>query len=151
MCKDCLASFSRIRGDICGECGVPVDAVSGDDDEGGSGELFGDVCIGCRSEKFHFNRARSFARYQDSLVRAIVLLKFEEMEPLADWFADRLADVVRENRKALEADVMVPVPLHKIRRRERGFNQAEMLSKRLAKQLDVLLAACGEDSYGVGF
>ncbi len=34
-------------------------------------------------------------------MRAIVLLKFAEMEPLADWFADRLADVVRENRKAL--------------------------------------------------
>jgi predicted amidophosphoribosyltransferase len=65
-----------------------------------------------------FNRARGFARYQDSLVRAKVLLKFEEMEPLAD--------VVRENRKALEADVIVPVPLPKIRRRERGFNQAEM-------------------------
>src|SRR5712675_3548100 len=35
VCKDCLASFSRIRGDICGEWGAPVDAVCGDDDEGG--------------------------------------------------------------------------------------------------------------------
>jgi ComF family protein len=43
--------------------------------------------------------------------------------------------VVRENGKALEADVIVPVPLHKIRRRERGFNQAELLSKRLSKRL----------------
>jgi predicted amidophosphoribosyltransferase len=108
--------------------------VSGDQDSDGSGELFEDVCIGCRSEKFHFDGARSFARYQDS-VRAIVLLKFEEMEPLADWFADRLAEVVRQNNEALEADVVVPVPLHEVRRRERGFNQAEMLSKRLAKRL----------------
>jgi ComF family protein len=135
VCKDCLASFSRIQGSLCQECGVPVDAVSGDEDIDGSGELFEDVCIGCRSEKFHFDRARSFARYQDSLVRAIVLLKFEEMEPLADWFADRLAEVVRQNGKALEADLIAPVPLHKIRRRERGFNQAELLSKRLAKRL----------------
>ena len=135
VCKDCLAWFSRIRGYICGECGVPVDAVSGDDDAGGSGELFDNVCIGCRSEKFRCNRARSFARYQDSLVRAIVLLKFEEMEPLADWFADRLADLVRENDKGLVADVIVPVPLRKIRRRERGFNQAEMLSNDFAKRL----------------
>ena len=37
-------------------------------------------------------------------MRAIVLLKFEEMEPLADWFADRLADLVHENGKGLEAD-----------------------------------------------
>src|SRR6266404_9247341 len=70
-------------------------------------------------EKFHFNRARSFARYQDSLVRAIGWLKFEEMEPLADWFVDRLADVVRESGKALEAEVVVPAPLHRIRRRAR--------------------------------
>jgi predicted amidophosphoribosyltransferase len=33
-----------------------VDAVPGDNDEGGSGELLDDVCIGCRSEKFRFNR-----------------------------------------------------------------------------------------------
>ena len=113
----------------------PIDAVSGDDAAGGSGELCDDVCLGCRSEKFHFNRARSFPRYQDLLVREMVLLKFEAMEPLAGWFADRLADVVRENGKGLEADVIVPVPLHKIRRRERGFNQAKRLSKRLAKRL----------------
>src|SRR5258707_11512787 len=37
--------------------------------------------------------------------------------------------------KGLEADVIVPVPLHKVRRRERGFNRAEMLSRRLATRL----------------
>jgi predicted amidophosphoribosyltransferase len=42
-----------------------------------------------------------------------------------------------KNGKALEADVVVPVPLHKIGPRERGFNQAELLSKRLAKRLGV--------------
>jgi predicted amidophosphoribosyltransferase len=48
------------------------------------------------------------------------------------WHAP--AWLVRENGQALEADVIVPVPLHKIRRRKRGFNQAELLSKRLAKR-----------------
>jgi hypothetical protein len=42
------------------------DAVSGDDDEGGSGELFDEVCIGCRSEKFH----RAGAAAQDQAARA---------------------------------------------------------------------------------
>jgi len=98
-------------------------------------ELFEDVRVACRSEKLHFDRARSFARYQGSLVRAIALLKFEEMEPLADWFADGLMEVVREHGMAMEADAIIPVPLPKIRRRERGFNQAELLSKRPAKRL----------------
>jgi predicted amidophosphoribosyltransferase len=61
--------------------------------------------------------------------RAIILLKFEEMEPLADWFADGLVEVVRENGQILDADMIVPVPSYKIRRRERGFNQAELAVK----------------------
>ncbi len=77
VCEDCLASFPRIRGSVCRECGVLIDSVSGDEDSDGAGpgELFEDVCLGCRSEKFHFDRARSFARYQGSLVRAMVLLE----------------------------------------------------------------------------
>jgi competence protein ComFC len=100
---------------VCRECGVPIDSVCGDGDSDGDGpgELFEDVCLGCRSEKFHFDRARSFARYQGSLVRAIVLLKFEELEPLAEWFADRLAEVVRQNGTALKADLLVQVPLQR--------------------------------------
>jgi ComF family protein len=70
------------------------------------------------------------------LLPAIMLVKFEDREPLADWFADR-SEMVKENAFALEADLVVPVPLRKIRRRERGFNQAELLSKRLANRLNV--------------
>ena len=135
ICDKCLASFSRISGCICPACGVPVDApITGE----GQYELADPSkthCLACRAGEFHFDCVRSFARYEGSLVRAIVLLKFEEMEPLADWFADRLAEVMRQNAQELRADLVVPVPLHKVRRRERGFNQAEMLSKRLAKRI----------------
>src|SRR5438477_2220324 len=147
ICADCLASFSRISGNVCQVCGVPLDFSPGDREEGNTEEneaesdaslsLFPETCLPCRSEPLHFERVRSFARYRDSLVRAIVLLKFEEMDPLADWFADRLAEVVRQNSATLQADLIVPVPLHKYRQRERGFNQAELLSKRLAKKLKI--------------
>jgi predicted amidophosphoribosyltransferase len=76
-----------------------------------------DLCVACRAEPFHVDQARSFARYEDLLVRAIVLLSFEEMDPLADWFVDRLGDVVAEHWTALQADVVVPVPCMKIARR----------------------------------
>jgi predicted amidophosphoribosyltransferase len=38
-------------------------------------------------------RARSFAVYEGAVVRAIVLLKFEQIEPLGAWFAERLAEL----------------------------------------------------------
>ena len=56
-----------------------------------------------------------FFRYDGLLVRAIVMLKFEEMDPLADWFADQLCEVAfRSGQNG--ADIVVSVPLHKVRR-----------------------------------
>src|SRR5258708_1202065 len=136
ICETCLASFARITDPVCSVCGLPMDALPVQHPSPAApvrGEET--LCPACADDTFHFDRARSFARYQESLVRAIVLLKFEEMDPLADWFADRLAEVVQSHEDVLKADMVVPVPLHKVRRRERGFNQAELLSKRVAKRL----------------
>ncbi|HKV62885.1 MAG TPA: ComF family protein [Candidatus Acidoferrum sp.] len=69
------------------------------------------------------------------MVRAILLLKFEQIEPLGTWFAERLAELVKTEPDALAADVVVPVPLHRQRERERGYNQAALLSRSLAKRL----------------
>jgi len=69
------------------------------------------------------------------VVRAIALLKFERIEPLAKWFAQRLAEICVQNAEALAADIVVPVPPHRDREKERGYNQAELLSKPLAKLL----------------
>jgi competence protein ComFC len=93
------------------------------------------VCPACQDKMYAFDRARSFALYEGALVRAILLLKFEHIEPLGAWFAERLAEVVREEGGLLGADVVVPVPLHRQREKERGYNQAALISKHLAKRL----------------
>jgi predicted amidophosphoribosyltransferase len=93
------------------------------------------LCPACRDRTNAFDRARSFAVYEDAVVRAILLLKFEQIEPLGGCFAERLAEVVKVEGDRLAADVVVPVPLHRERERERGYNQAALLSKPLAKRL----------------
>jgi ComF family protein len=76
---------------------------------------------------------RSYALYKGAIVRAIMLLKFERVEPLGRWFAQRLIEVA--GREGIGADIVVPVPLHRQRRRERGYNQAELVAKPLARKL----------------
>jgi predicted amidophosphoribosyltransferase len=68
-------------------------------------------------------------------VDAILLLKFEQIDPLGAWFAERLAEVVRGEANAMAADVVVPVPLHRQREKERGYHQVALLSRPLAKRL----------------
>lgn len=128
LCEKCLASFDRVPNIVCEICGLPLPFVGPEDAQPVQ-------CPACREKTYAFERARSYAVYADTVVRAILLLKFEQIEPLGAWFADRLAEVVRSEADRLRADVVVPVPLHRQRERERGYNQAALLSKPLAKRL----------------
>jgi ComF family protein len=93
------------------------------------------LCRLCRDPFYAFDRARSFGEYDELLHNAILLLKYEEITRLGNWFAERLAEVYAREAGEFHADVVVPVPLHPDRQRERGYNQAEMIAKPLAKRL----------------
>jgi ComF family protein len=132
ICEECLGSFAALGGAVCETCGQPLAAWSlgGARDERAAESS---VCPECQTREHGFDRARSYALYKAGLVRAIVLLKFERVEPLGRWFAGRLAEVARS--QGLEADIVVPVPLYRQRERERGYNQADLIAKPLAGKL----------------
>ncbi len=128
LCEECLSSFKRVPDPVCEVCGRPLAGLAREPEQ----RL---LCPACQDRTYAFDRARSFAVYEDAVVRAILLLKFEQIEPLGAWFAERLAEVVNTEGDRLAADVVVPVPLHRERERERGYNQAALLSTPLAKRL----------------
>ena len=128
LCDTCLSSFQVVSRGSCDCCGMP-----GTFDPEFPQEIA--VCGDCQRHRFGFQLARSYGLYEGALARAIVLLKHEQIEPLGAWFAARLADVVHQNAERLGADVVVPVPLHRLRKRERGFNQVDLFGRPLAKRL----------------
>jgi competence protein ComFC len=107
--------------------GVSADAVTA--------EIARPLCRLCRDGYYAFDRARSYGVYNDALHHAILLLKYEEVTRLGDWFAARLGEIVAREGEAFGADVVVPVPLHPDRQRERGYNQAELIARPLARRL----------------
>jgi predicted amidophosphoribosyltransferase len=80
--------------------------------------------------------------YEGAVVRAIVLLKFEQIEPPGAWFAERLAELVKAEAEALAAGVVVPVPLHRERERERGYNQGRFSPNHWRKGCDCPIKRC---------
>ncbi len=128
LCEECLSSFARVRGILCDVCGRPLPGLNREPEQ----PL---LCPACQDKTYAFARARSFALYENAVVRAILLLKFEQIEPLGAWFAGRLAEMVSAEGAAMAGDVVVPVPLHREREHERGYNQAALLSRPLAKRL----------------
>jgi len=128
LCDECLGSFRVIAPPICRTCGRPMVA-------GAHFGAAGPLCRLCRRGVYSFDVGRSYATYDDALLRAVTLLKHEAILPLARWFGERLTEVVRHEPSFLVPDLVVPVPLHRDRLRERGFNQAELLARVVAKNL----------------
>lgn len=130
ICNVCLSSFVPVPGIACEVCGRPLPGL-----QQNPGQHL--LCPACRDKTYAFDCARSFAVYEGELLQAILLLKFEQIEPLGAWFAERLAEVVRNEGDLLAADVVVPVPLHREREKERGYNQADLIAKPLARGLQL--------------
>jgi ComF family protein len=97
-------------------------------------------CGVCRRGDYAFDFARSYAVYSEPLRSAILLLKFQRRERLGLQLGGLLAGVWAAHPEFQRAEdlILVPVPLHRIRQRRRGFNQAEILARGLVRGLKSL-------------
>lgn len=136
ICSRCLDSFRIITAPYCGLCGRPVVT-------GASVGTAGTMCALCRRGVYGFDLARSYAAYDDALLRTITLLKHEAIRPLANWLGARLAEVAGADPAASRASLVAPVPLHPQREWERGFNQAELLARAVAVRMGLPLEKRG--------
>lgn len=131
ICRACLKSLLPYAGPMCACCGRPLVSVVTQQRETAS------QCHVCRRGLYDFDFARSYGAYTPAMARAIVLLKYNKVLPLGGWFASRLQEVVAQEPEMFAADVIVPVPVHASRLRERGYNQAELIARPLARRLGI--------------
>lgn len=129
VCSTCLASLRSYSGPQCARCGRPIvsQAVTQLDSEA--------LCLLCRRDVYDFEFARSYGAYTDAMAAAVILLKYQQVTPLAGWFANNLHEVAKAHLTLREVDVVIPVPQHSTRQRERGYNHAELIARPLARSL----------------
>jgi len=120
---ECRRQVRFIRPPFCGRCGLPFD-----------GDLTTAFeCSNCRGLKLHFSSARSAAVARTVVMEAIHHFKYSR----ALWFENFLAGLlIAEAAPVLRGQknsIIVPVPLHPLKKREREFNQAAVLAARLGR------------------
>lgn len=87
-------------------------------------------CADCRATPNpHIRHVYGAAHFSGAVEQAIKLLKFHGRMCLAGNLGALLVDLVREEVSPEVYDYLVPVPLHKVRERSRGFNQARLLAQ----------------------
>jgi ComF family protein len=116
-CDSCRSRTRRLEEPTCRRCGAEVEHARSS--------------CACRGRIRGLTRLRSAAAYEGPLEKAIHRFKYEGRRPLASPLALLLAE--RLAVEGLAAEAVAWVPLHPARRRRRGYNQAELLGRELAR------------------
>lgn len=125
-----------IAGALCSICGERLTGpfvVSADQDQP---EQAGPRCELCGRAEPPYVRAVAYGSYDGGLRELIHLLKYEKVRPAANVLGRMLTEIIAELEPAFSeaAILVVPVPLHSAKRRERGFNQSELMAHAALKQ-----------------
>ncbi len=121
FCKECQSGLPLVENQICPECERPA--------------IGGATHPGCKKH-FGLDGLLSFFYFEGPIKDAIHKLKYRLIFDLAKELGDLVVDT-RGNLKFLKTTnfTVVPVPLHPVRLKWRGFNQAEVLGQELANKL----------------
>ena len=135
VCPSCLAAVHAVRGKVCSICGDRVFSAYAECDPQGLRR-----CPVCRRLKRPFDRAVAYGSYESGLRELIHLLKYNGVRPAAKILGRMLAEALIRLEPAFEqltfeqAPILViPVPLYKAKKRQRGFNQAELIARAALK------------------
>ena len=124
VCPSCLALPEPLQADFsCVTCGTPF-VNSFPLDENG-------LCTVCRSGGLTFDACNSFGNYEGALRSLIHLFKYGKVESLAKPLGRFVASALPVDTGI---DLAMAMPMHWRKRWERGFNQAELLTREVAKQ-----------------
>ncbi|MDD5772993.1 MAG: ComF family protein [bacterium] len=125
ICDECAKGVNLFSPPFCFHCGKPLFY---------SGDLSERLCAPCKEKKGHFDRAFIIGSYENSLREAVHQFKYNKKAALRKYFSVLINDYVEKNNVLDKVDVIVPVPLFLTKKRERGFNQSELLAKEISKK-----------------
>ncbi len=134
LCAECLGQIDVVKPPLCYRCGLTL-AV-----EDGCRHLASQsapaICPQCSKAPLRLDGLRTYGYYSGPLKQAVQQLKYADLRALAGPLGALMRDAwVREPAPAAGIDVVVPVPLHRIRERERGYNQAALLAREFGSRL----------------
>lgn len=128
VCDSCIDSLKRAQVNPCSICGEALDLASPEAEP---------ICALCRRAHPEFDFAVSFGAYDGGLRKLIHLLKYEHLRPAANILGVKTAWAIADRSyEGTEPVLLVPVPLHRTKRRLRGFNQSELIARNAALHLD---------------
>lgn len=116
VCEICAEALPGLAGELCPVCALPSPGRQ--------------VCGRCQRRHPNFDRSIAAFAYADPVRDMVLALKHGRGFNLVGWLGERLAEAA----EGIEADCIVPMPLHRERLARRGFNQAVEIGRVLSRR-----------------
>lgn len=120
LCRQCKREINWVMEPVCPQCGRPQVTTS-------------DTCLNCQQAPLSLQQIRTAVFYLDPVAEVIKQFKYEGYFGLAQPLGELM--LASWPRWQEPVELVVPVPLHAARQRERGYNQSELLARILARHL----------------
>lgn len=122
LCAKCVEMIDIIGDMHCYKCAIPCETY---------------ICSDCLSREFAFDWACSAGLYEGALRKAIHALKYDMHIAIVDQLAELMIRCYPHKELNGDVDMVIPIPIHRNRLIERGFNQSEELCRLLCKRIYV--------------
>lgn len=124
ICKNCKPKIRYVKSPYCFKCGKPLK------------DNAREYCTDCQKAAHLFDRGRAMYEYE-TVKEAIYRFKYEGRKEYATFFGRQMAGKFSQEISEWKPDALIPVPLHKDRLKERGYNQSALLARELGNVLNI--------------
>ncbi|KIR02243.1 Competence protein F [Lachnospiraceae bacterium TWA4] len=129
-CEKIVDEFYLIEEPTCKKCGKPL----ADEEQ--------EFCLDCKKNPRSFEQGICLFRYGHrqnyrSMGESILRFKYSGALTYASYYIRKLIETYTQVIRQFEVDAIFPIPVHKSRYKQRGYNQAEVLAKELSKQMNI--------------
>ena len=125
FCKDCIRKLSFVKIPVCLKCGKEIfDAQK-------------EYCEDCAKRKKSYEYGMALLNYDELTEKIMINIKYHNKREYIKALSKLLVSRYGSEILKLKVDVLLPIPVHKKRLRQRGYNQSALITKEVAKELNL--------------
>lgn len=129
VCPPCKKQPEYVKEPVCKRCGKPLE------------DERREYCQDCNRRPRHFIQGKALWLYKDEVKHSVYRFKYQNRREYARYYGDEIVRVYGEWIRSCKIEGIVPVPLHKSRKRQRGYNQAELLAREISGKMKIPMYA----------
>ncbi len=130
LCNKCRKAVKYVENPVCMKCGKPIQNSEKE------------YCYDCEKNQHIYDMGIAVFEYCDEIKKAVYRLKYENYKIYGAFFGEEMAKKYGNVISDWNVDAIIPVPIHAGRMKKRGYNQAELIARRLSE-----LTGIREDDY----